>query len=142
MMNFRFAIFLAWLISLSAMLGSLYFSDIRMLEPCHLCWYQRIVIYPLDLLLGIACWRGQGVIIPYAIPFPMMAFGIALYQVIIQANPSLEVVSACGAGPSCVEKLDIGLGPITIPMLSLASQAMMIILLVYAYVAWKRSSRV
>lgn len=133
-MSSRLAIYFAWLISLSAMLGSLYFSDILMMEPCHLCWFQRIVIYPLVLLLGIACWRGESSILPYVIAFPVIALGISAYQVTIQAFPQYEVISACGAGPSCVEKINIGLGPITIPMLSLASQIVVFFLLLYAMI--------
>ena len=34
------------IVSLVATLGSLYFSEIRGFEPCTLCWYQRILMYP------------------------------------------------------------------------------------------------
>ena len=43
-----------WAVSFTAMLGSLYFSEIQLYEPCKLCWYQRILMYPLVLILGIA----------------------------------------------------------------------------------------
>lgn len=138
-MNFRLAIFFAWILSLAGMLGSLYFSDIRMLEPCHLCWYQRITLYPLALWLLMACWRNDGKCLSYVIPFPFLGTLIAIYEVIIQANPAYEVISACGAGASCTEKVDIGLGPITLPMLSLAAQLLTTLLLIYAYIRWKQS---
>ncbi len=44
---------IAWLTSLVATLGSLYFSEIRLYEPCTLCWYQRIFMYPLVMILLI-----------------------------------------------------------------------------------------
>ena len=40
-------LFIAWAASVIAMFGSLYFSEIRQYEPCELCWYQRIVMYPV-----------------------------------------------------------------------------------------------
>jgi disulfide bond formation protein DsbB len=46
----------AFLISLGGTLGSLYFSEILKYPPCVLCWYQRICLYPLVLIFGIALW--------------------------------------------------------------------------------------
>ena len=47
-------LFIAWAASVIAMFGSLYFSEIRQYEPCELCWYQRILMYPFVVILGIA----------------------------------------------------------------------------------------
>ena len=50
----------AWLIAIVATLGSLYFSEVRMFVPCVLCWYQRILMYPLVLILGVTTYRQDG----------------------------------------------------------------------------------
>ncbi|MGR5975391.1 disulfide oxidoreductase [Bacillus paranthracis] len=50
----EYALFTAWGASFIATLGSLYFSEIMKFEPCVLCWYQRIFMYPFVLWLGIA----------------------------------------------------------------------------------------
>lgn len=50
----RYALHLAWLVAIIATGGSLYMSEILLWEPCKLCWVQRIFMYPLVLLLGIA----------------------------------------------------------------------------------------
>ncbi|MEG0381222.1 MAG: disulfide bond formation protein B, partial [Kurthia sp.] len=41
------ALLMIWVVALMATLGSLYFSEIRGYEPCELCWYQRIIMYPI-----------------------------------------------------------------------------------------------
>lgn len=128
-----YALYLAWLIACLATLGSLYFSEIRHLEPCHLCWYQRICIYPLTIILGMAIYRQFWGIIPYVFPLVVIGLFVASYQIIIQQVPSWQPIELCGAGPSCSEKLDIGLGPITIPMLSAVAYLFILIFLGYTW---------
>ena len=50
-------LFIAWAASIIAMFGSLFFSEIKQYEPCTLCWYQRIMMYPLTIIIGIALIR-------------------------------------------------------------------------------------
>ncbi len=52
-------LYASWVVALVAMLGDLYFSEIRKFIPCELCWYQRILMYPLVLILGIATFQGD-----------------------------------------------------------------------------------
>lgn len=126
-----YALYFAWLLSCIALLGSLYFSEIRNLAPCHLCWYQRIAIYPLAFILGVATYRNFLGIVPYVLPLAVMGLMIAIYHVAIQEVPGWQPVELCGTGPSCLDKIDIGLGPITIPMLSALSQLCVCGLLIY-----------
>lgn len=55
----QYSIYIAWLVSIVATLGSLYFSEIRGFVPCELCWYQRILMYPLTLILGIGTFQND-----------------------------------------------------------------------------------
>lgn len=114
----KYGLYFTWLIAALGMLASLYFSEIRHLEPCHLCWYQRIALFPLFFILGIAAYKGFLGIALYVLPQTIVGFLMALYQVIIQEFRGWNPIEMCGAGPSCSEKISIGLGPITIPMLS------------------------
>ena len=50
-------LFVAWAASIVAMFGSLYFSEIKQYEPCSLCWYQRIIMYPFTIIIGIALFK-------------------------------------------------------------------------------------
>ncbi|MDE0584452.1 disulfide bond formation protein B [Planococcus sp. A6] len=68
----------AWFVSLVAMLGSLYFSEVQGFIPCELCWYQRIAMYPLVLILGIATFT-KGASLRFAtLPFGWEYFRSAL----------------------------------------------------------------
>lgn len=116
----KYGLYFAWLLSFLGTCTSLYFSDVRHLEPCHLCWYQRICLFPLSLILGIAAYQGFAGIVRYVLPLAIFGFLFALYQIALQEIPGLNAIDLCGAGPSCSEKVPIGLGPISIPMLSAA----------------------
>lgn len=129
----KYSLYFIWLLACIATLGSLYFSEIKHIEPCHLCWYQRIVIYPLAVMMGIAAYNGFYRIIPYVAPLIVMGIILALYQVAIQEIPNWQPIELCGSGPKCSTKIDIGLGPVTMPMLSASNFALMLLLLIPAW---------
>lgn len=114
----KYGLYFAWVLATLGTLGSLFFSEVLHLPPCHLCWFQRIALFPLVLLLGIATFTNDRGIIRYALPLALIGAGFALYQVAIQEIPGWEPIKMCGNGPSCSEKVNIGLSFITIPMLS------------------------
>ena len=116
----KYSLNLAWIISIIATLGSLFFSEVLDYPPCDLCWYQRIFMYPLTIILGIAVFKKAEVVVPYVLPLPFIGFFIALYQYIIQNVPS-EQVSICGIGISCTTKYITIFGFITLPFLSMVS---------------------
>ncbi|PFD29226.1 disulfide bond formation protein B [Bacillus cereus] len=109
----------AWSVSFVATLGSLYLSEIMKYEPCTLCWYQRILMYPLVLLLGTAIIRKDYKIGIYSLIFSIVGACIATYHYSLQIIPfSLENAEACGR-VSCTEDYLNGFGFITIPFLAL-----------------------
>ncbi len=114
----KYGLYTAWLLTTFGMMFSLYFSEIKKVEPCHLCWYQRIALFPLFIILGIAVYRGFLDICRYLLPQIAIGFLFAIYQIAIQEIPGWNPIDMCGGGPSCSEKILIGIGPITIPMLS------------------------
>lgn len=114
-------LYLAWVLAFLGTLISLYFSEILQIQPCELCWYQRICLYSMALILGIAAFKGKDVIIPYVIPLTIIGLLFALYQVGIQEIPGFNPIDFCGANSNCHEKVEVGLGPISIPMLSAAN---------------------
>ncbi|WP_082321816.1 disulfide bond formation protein B [Variovorax paradoxus] len=48
---------MAFLVAFASTLGSLFFSEVMKLEPCVLCWYQRIAMFPLSsrLTRALSC---------------------------------------------------------------------------------------
>jgi disulfide bond formation protein DsbB len=121
-------IWLAFWVALLATVGSLYFSEIAKFEPCRLCWYQRIAMYPLVIILGIAAVRhDQGVRI-YARALAAIGALLATYHVALEWIPALDT-GACGAGPACSVIWFRVLGFVSLPTLALAAFLLILALL-------------
>ena len=123
----------ALLVSLGAMLGSLYYSDIQGLEPCLLCWYQRIFMYPLVFIFTLALFRKDGrAILPYAAFLNFLGLLLAGYHTYLQSGLVTKdggVTCSIYSEISCTDSYFIEYGYITIPVLSLTSFVMIAILL-------------
>jgi disulfide bond formation protein DsbB len=126
----KYSLYCAWLLACIGVLGSLYFSEMLHIAPCNLCWYQRMALFPLAVILGVATYGSDLRVIRYALPLAIMGFCFALYQVMLQEIPGWNPLHLCGKGPSCSEKIDIGLGPITIPLLSTTNFLLISLLLI------------
>ena len=120
---------IAWIISVGAFCISLYSSEILKYNVCHLCWYQRICLYPLVILLGIASFKNDCKIIPYAMPFPSIGSLFALYQYLEQMIPGFEPIKLCSIQAPCSITHFKWLGFITFPFLSLITCITLIIML-------------
>lgn len=116
------ALWLSFAIALTATAGSLYFSDVAGLEPCTLCWYQRIAMYPLALILGIAAWRQDWGIRRYAAPLAAIGAVIAAYHVVLQRVPSLPSTGCSVTAPCSAIDLE-RFGFVTIPVMALVAFA-------------------
>lgn len=110
---------IAWFQSLLAMFGSLFFSEVMHLPPCILCWYQRIVMYPLVWILGVGVYRKDKNSVMYALPLALIGLGIAIYHNLLYYGVISEAQAPCTLGVSCTTKFFEWFGIITIPLLSL-----------------------
>jgi disulfide bond formation protein DsbB len=113
-----FALTAAWSVALLAMAGSLYFSEVANYTPCTLCWYQRIAMYPLVLILGIAIFRRDIGIRIYAIPMAVVGAVISTYHWLLERIPELDY-GACSSGVPCSQKWFEEFGFVTLPFLAL-----------------------
>lgn len=111
-------LFTAWLVAIIATLGSLYFSEVRMFVPCALCWWQRVLMYPLVLILGVATFREDYSAWRYAVPLSLTGLGISTYHYLLQKVPALTGPSSCATGVPCSGQYINWLGFITIPLLA------------------------
>lgn len=110
-----------WVVSLTATMGSLFFSEIRGYEPCELCWIQRIFMYPLVLILGIAYVQKNARIAATTAIFSVIGGAISLYHYGLQKVSFLsENAPACGRVSCTGEYINI-FGFITIPFLALTA---------------------
>lgn len=120
----------AWLVATVAMLGSLYFSDVRLFVPCTLCWYQRILMYPLVLILGIASYKQDTSVTRYALPLSLIGTLVAGFHYLEQKVPWISSSAVCRSGVPCDVQYINWLGFITIPFLSLVAFATITVLLI------------
>ncbi|MBQ0137818.1 MAG: disulfide bond formation protein B [Kurthia sp.] len=115
----EFSLLFMWIVSLVALFGSLFFSEIMHYEPCTYCWYQRILMYPLVLIIGIAYLQRNAKIAVTTLVFSIIGTCIALYHYGIQKVPFLQDnAAACGRVP-CTGAYINWFGFVTIPFLSL-----------------------
>lgn len=115
------AVYLALLQSIVATLGSLYFSEVRHFTPCVLCWYQRILMYPLILIISTGIIRKDKNIYAYVLPMSLLGGLIALYQVLLQNGVLPHSIAPCTLAASCETKYTGYFGFITIPLMSLTA---------------------
>ena len=135
-----YALYAAWLIALIAMSGSLYYSEVKQYIPCTLCWYQRILMYPLVILLGIASFKKDNRIITYTLPMTLLGAGIALYHTLEQNIPGFGAPQVCRAGVPCNAKYVNYLDFISIPVMSLTAFTLISLLLIGLAVASRKNT--
>ncbi|MFO1446162.1 disulfide bond formation protein B [Bacillus sp. Bva_UNVM-123] len=122
-------LYIAWIVSIVATLGSLYFSEIRGFIPCELCWYQRILMYPLVLILGIGTFQSDFSIKKFVLPMALIGWLISFYHYLIQKVPGFAEIKPCVNGVPCSAQYINWFGFITIPFLALTAFTIIIILM-------------
>jgi disulfide bond formation protein DsbB len=122
------ALVIAAVVATLATVGSLYFSDVAKFEPCRLCWFQRIAMYPLALVLWIAVVRRDRGVVPYVLAPAVVGALISGYHLALEWIPALDT-GACGTGPACTVVWFRTFGFISLPALALAAFLLIITLL-------------
>lgn len=114
---------LGFALSLASSLFSLVYSEIIGYVPCFLCWYQRVFMYPLVFIFGIAIWAKDRKIVKYVLPLSIAGFLVAAYQTFGYYFAEAGSTLPCDAsGVSCYQRLvsEFG-GYISVPVLSVTS---------------------
>ncbi len=124
-------LFLCWLLAGISTLGSLFFSHVIGFAPCVLCWYQRISLFPLVIILAMGLFPFDKGVVKYALPLAIAGWLTALYHNLLYSEIIPESIQPCSQGVSCTEEYIDLFGFITIPMLSLLSFSTIIALLIY-----------
>ncbi|MBH5319911.1 disulfide bond formation protein B [Paenibacillus sp. GSMTC-2017] len=126
------ALSIAWIVAVVATLGSLYFSEVRGFIPCELCWYQRILMYPLSLILGIAAFYDEHTIKKYALPLSMLGMIVSSLHYMEQKIPGFAAIKPCTKGVPCTTSYINWFGFVTIPFLALIGFTLITIFLLLA----------
>ncbi|MBX2998341.1 MAG: c-type cytochrome [Caldilineaceae bacterium] len=128
----NFALYGALLTAWVATLGSLYFSEVRHFLPCALCWYQRILMYPLALLLAVGLLRRDRHLAYLVLPFSIFGQGISTYHYLLEKTTLFGAPTACGTGVSCTIQWINWFGFVTIPFLAMIAFMMITVFCVIA----------
>lgn len=127
----KYAHYIVWGLSVGSVLGSLYFSEIRHFQPCELCWYTRILMYPVAIMLTYIltykkkiAW--QGLVLCFAVP----ALLLGAFHSLLQWGIISESLTECStrSAVSCADPEIMWFGFITIPFLGFLTNAVIIIL--------------
>ncbi|MEQ1664048.1 MAG: disulfide bond formation protein B [Bdellovibrionales bacterium] len=122
-------IFLAWLVACLATAGSLFFSEVMSLPPCALCWYQRICMYPIVIILLPAVIAFDRSVLRYSMPLVALGWSISIYHNLVYYGVISESLSPCSMGVSCKAQFIQWAGLIDIPQLSLLAFSLLIAIL-------------
>ena len=101
------AIWLAFAVALVATVGSLLYSEAFHYVPCRLCWFQRIAMYPLTIVLLVGAIRRETVVRFYGLPLALIGLAISVYHNFVQFFPSLEGGSCDPAVPCSARSIEM-----------------------------------
>ena len=119
---------MAFLIALAASLGALFIGEVLGQMPCTLCWYQRIAMFPLVLILGLSLWRGDGMARPYGLPLALAGLALAGWHSGLSAGWIPQTIAPCTKdGPSCTDAQAQMILGLPIPYLSLIAFAAILV---------------
>lgn len=129
---YKHARLFALIVAVAALLGSLGYSEILGYNPCKLCWIQRIFMFPLTIILGIAYFTKDKGIEKYVISLATLGGIVSLYQYYAQR---FNISTSCLPGEeSCARIWEFAYGYITIPMMAASAFALII---VFSYMAFR-----
>ena len=111
-------VFLAWLTATLATLGALFMSEIMALAPCVLCWYQRIFMFPLVVILALGLFPFDPKVVRYALPLGLIGLAVAAFHLLLVAGYIPETLTPCRQGIPCSTVQIEWFGFVTIPLLS------------------------
>jgi disulfide bond formation protein DsbB len=128
-----YELWFAFLVSATATLGILFFSEIADFVPCELCWYQRICMYPLAITTLLMALADDHRAARYLLPLPVIGAGISVYHLLVE-NEVVEQTQACllSAPGGCATKWIDEFGYVTIPTLALTGFALSFVFLLFA----------
>jgi disulfide bond formation protein DsbB len=124
----RFGMYLALLAAWVSTSGSFYMSEVLGWEPCRWCWYQRIFMYPLALVIALGLIKKDKHLPHYALLLAVPGACASVYHILLQKVPYLKALETCAETNPCSADYLIRLGVpfVTIPMLALLGFAIVI----------------
>jgi disulfide bond formation protein DsbB len=126
-------VFAAWLVAASATLGALFMTEIMGFAPWVLCWWQRILMFPLLLILALGLFPLDPKVTRYALPLAAIGLLVAGFHVLLTVGIIPETLAPCRDGIPCKTLQVEWFGFVTIPLLSFFAFLVLTLLLVTAH---------
>jgi len=124
-------VYVAWVIASSGTLGSIFLGEVMGLPICSLCWYQRIALYPLVVLLPVAILLRDTRFDFYVMPFALAGFSVALYHNLLYYRLIERPLTPCATDVPCTARQLELFGFVTIPLMALVTFALILLLLIF-----------
>jgi disulfide bond formation protein DsbB len=134
------SIVFAWVVATVTTLGSLYYSEHAGFVPCELCWYQRIVMYPLVIVLGVAALRRDRWVWITALAFVVVGAPLSLYHWLVERVPAFEESSSCSATAPCSTPWFEKLGFVTLAWMAMSSFLLIGVLMVCTWLGGREAA--
>jgi disulfide bond formation protein DsbB len=134
------AVLVAWIVALVTTAGSLYYSEHLGFIPCELCWYQRIAMYPLVVVLGVGWFRRDRNVWITVLPFVVIGAPLSLYHWLVERVPAFAESSSCSLVAPCSAPYFEKLGFITLAWMCMSSFLLIGVLMALVVSARGRAS--
>lgn len=112
-------------VAIGATFGSLYYSEVADFVPCTYCWYQRIAMYPIVVIVPLAIALRDRSILRYTLPLGSIGLALSVYHIQLQAFPD-QATTSCELTSPCTAKWVEAFGFMTIPQMAGVSFALII----------------
>lgn len=124
-------LFLGWLVASVSTLGALFLGEVMGYTPCVLCWYQRIAMFPLVLILAAGLFPFDPRVVRYALPLALTGWLLALYHWALASGLVPESAAPCRRDVPCSVDQVVWLGFVTLPLLSVLAFSCILAALFY-----------
>ena len=124
---------LAWVVATAAGASALFIGEVMGMTPCVLCWYQRIFMFPLVLILALGLFPFDPKVVRYALPLAAIGLLVAGFHVLLTIGIIPEALAPCRQGIPCKTIQVEWFGFVTIPLLSFFAFVVLNLLLITTY---------
>jgi len=126
-------VFIAWMVASVSTLGALFLGEVMGYTPCVLCWYQRIGMFPLVLILAAGLFPFDRGIVRYALPLALAGWLLAVFHWAVASGLVPESATPCSQGVPCSVEQISWFGFLTLPLLSVLAFSAIIALLLMTH---------
>lgn len=126
-------VFIAWMVASVSTLGALFLGEVMGYTPCVLCWYQRIGMFPLVLILAAGLFPFDRGVVRYALPLALAGWLLAVFHWAVASGLVPERATPCSQGVPCSVEQISWFGFLTLPMLSVLAFSAIIALLLMTH---------